>query len=159
MTPYCRRFITDEEIAIFHEIKDAVETLPDINLGKNENGKAIILSCHILARAVSKVFAVPYNDGYFHPNFEHSWIVIPGGHIVDLYPVSIYGGPILMTGGKYSIAANYYVKRSSKWIGQGRFSKSSFRRSVRLITKALQKIKYAKEKGLPFLQLELKLTS
>lgn len=139
MTPYCRRFITVEEIELFQEIRDAVNKMPDIDLGMDEEKEPIILSCHMLARGVAKVFPVRCVDGYFYPSLQHSWVVIPKTNsVIDVYPIQIWGGPFLVGGWRESCARRNYQKRVSNRIGLGRFSKPSFRRSVRRIAKALE---------------------
>lgn len=137
MTPYAQRFVSSEEVALFEKIKDVVTRLPDIDLGENEDKEPIILSCHILARAVAKIFNLKVVDGYFAKYYDHSWLTGPGGHIIDTYPVATLGGPILMDNQRFSPAKTLYQKTSAKRISRGRFSKNSFRRSVRRISRAL----------------------
>ena len=96
MTPYGIKYVQEEDLVIFKKIRNAVLKLPDINLGVDEEGDKILLSCHILARAVARVFLLKYVDGFFIPNFCHSWVLSPNSHVIDVYPVGILGGPILM---------------------------------------------------------------
>ncbi len=88
------------DVQIFKHIKKVVELLPDdINdgtLGVDSSGRNIMLSCHILARAISKVFKLEYQDGYFCVGYEHSWVTTKAGHIIDVYPIGILGGPIMV---------------------------------------------------------------
>lgn len=138
MTPYYKQFVPNHELALFEKIEGMIINMKDIDLGDDENGDRIILSCHMLARAVAKLLKQKYVDGYFYPNFEHSWIVLPSGAIVDLYPISILGGPILMAGGCNSVTETYYTACSSQKISCGRFSQPSFKRSVQRILRALK---------------------
>ncbi len=142
MTPYATCYVSEEDFAIFEKIKNAVSKLPDINLGVDEKGCEIILSCHILARAVAKVFSLKCIDGNYIPNFRHSWVLSPQGHhLIDVYPVAILGGPILMVeDGGASPIKWHYKKASARKISKGAFSKPSFKRSVRTVAASLRKV-------------------
>lgn len=140
MTPYARKFFTGEEVAIFNKIKESVDLLPDIDLGKDEQGRQIILSCHVLARAIAKAFYLKVVDGYYLEIYQHSWCVTPQGNIIDVYPIATLGGPILLDGGDFTPASKLYKKKDSRTFSQKvRFTDSSFRRSVRRITKLIIK--------------------
>lgn len=87
-------------MAIFQKIKEAIISLPDnIALGYNKKqGCDTLLSCHILAEAVSRKFALRRIDGKYEPQFSyHSWCKTSCGHIIDVYPcgelTDISGGP------------------------------------------------------------------
>ena len=60
---------------MFEKIRNSVINLPDIDLGVDEKEKKIILSCHILGRAIAKIFRSNYVYGYFYPNFQHTWLL------------------------------------------------------------------------------------
>jgi hypothetical protein len=140
MTPYALKYVSEEDISVFEEIRKAILGLPDIDLGVDEKGEKVILSCHILARAIAKVFSLKYVDGYFIPNFSHSWVLSPNGHLIDIYPVAVLGGPILMVeDGGASPIRWHYKKASAKKVSRGLFSKPSFRRSVRKIESCLRR--------------------
>ncbi len=138
MTPYVTRFIPEEELALFERVKAAVQEMPDIDLGVDERGRKVILSCHMLARAVSRVFGLEYADGYFCRSYQHSWNVTKDGHIIDVYPVATIGGPLLVDGQVASPARTLYTKTSAKTMSRGRFGQNSFRRSVSRIVHALK---------------------
>ena len=138
MTPYVRKFITDEEMALFEKVRLAVASMPDVDLGIDEKGEPVILSCHVLARAVAKVFSLQYVDGYFYRRYDHSWIETPSGNIIDIYPVAIIGGPIMMDGNNGMIAQQLYSPDSTRKISRGKFGRNSFRRAVRKTISALQ---------------------
>lgn len=141
MTPYVQQYVSSEEQAIFSQIRQVIALLPDIDLGVDEEGEDICLSCHMLARAVAKVFHLKVADGYFGRFYNHSWLVTPQGHVIDVYPVGILGGPILVDGsGVLSPGRHLYKKANPRKFAKGQFSKNSFRRSVRRITKALTDI-------------------
>lgn len=138
MTPYVARYISEENLALFARMKRAVERMRDPDLGLDEEGRKIILSCHMLARAADEVFPVRVRDGYFAGNYEHSWGETPGGHLVDLYPVAVVGGPVMFEGSVSSPQRRIYRRLSARKLSMGRFGKNSFRRSVRRIARALK---------------------
>lgn len=133
MKPYVLSKLSKEEIELFEKIRRAVNDLPDVDLGKNEDGENLILSCHILARAIAKVFHLQYVDGHFYPYYQHTWLLTPTGNIIDVYPVAVLGGPILMD---RLVARHFYKKRS---LLNDDARKLSFRRAVRRITEELKK--------------------
>ncbi|TSC53571.1 MAG: hypothetical protein LiPW39_190 [Parcubacteria group bacterium LiPW_39] len=135
MKPYVLKFIPKEDLGLFEKIKTAVTKMPDIDLGKDEEGEEIILSCHILARAVARLFSLKFVDGYFHPDHSHSWLLTPNGNIIDVYPVSVLGGPLFIHSSHSSPMRWLYKKEN---IFDGLFSKPSFRRSVRRVIKVLR---------------------
>lgn len=110
MTPWVQCLISETDIQKFNEVKNAVSALPDLDLGiYQKSGEKIILSCHILARAVGRVFELKCVDGKFYPYFSHSWNETKEGNIFDVYPVAVIGGPTLMSGDKCSPANFLYI--------------------------------------------------
>lgn len=95
MTPWVVKegYISKEELELFQEIRQAVERLPDIRLNS-------VLSCHVLARSVKIVFgeSLEVVDGHLYPTYAHSWLKLPSGNVIDVYPVGIIGGPLLVEG-------------------------------------------------------------
>jgi len=141
MQPYAADFISYEDYQLFQKIRMAALALPDLDLGVDESDKKIIFSCHILARAFAKVFSLRYADGYFYSAYDHSWLITPAGHIIDIYPVAVISGPIMMVGiSSGSPASLLYQIKSAKNISRGRFSKPSFHRAVRRTISCLKKI-------------------
>lgn len=140
MTPYVRKLIPDAELKTFEKIRHAISSLPDVNLGKDEYNKEIILSCHVLARAVSNVFGLKYVDGYFLDVYDHSWLITESGHIIDAYPVAMIGGPVFIDGINFHESKRVYRVQGGSELSRGRFGKASFRRSVQIITGALHDI-------------------
>lgn len=91
--------ITPAELELLRRIKLMMDHFPDDNdYGENDQGKPVILSCHIIARAVARVIgkSVKVIDGHYFPFFEHSWLETERGNIIDVYPVGIVGGPIFV---------------------------------------------------------------
>lgn len=143
MTPYVARYLTARDVEIFQRIRGLVEGLPDdIDLGSNDRGEKVVLSCHILVRAFARVCHLRYRDGYFHPNYRHSWLLTPDGQIIDAYPVAIWGGPFMIDGSRerYSPARWLYLPKSTRMISAGSFARPWFRKAVRRITRALKDI-------------------
>lgn len=139
MKPYVLSQVPSGDIELFRRIQRAVNDFPDINLGVNESGETIILSCHILGRAIGKVFGLKYVDGFFYPNYQHTWLLTANGNIIDVYPVGILGGPFLLKGSDrytYSPARWLYKK---KRILRGKSKTPSFRRAVRIAVSAVRK--------------------
>ena len=138
MIPYAQRYISSDDLALFVQIKKSVEQMGDPELGLDEEGKPIVLSCHILARAVARKFPVCVRDGYFAGHYDHSWVETPSGHLIDPYPVAVIGGPIMFEGSTASPQRQIYTRSSAKKLSRGRFGKSSFRRAVRRVAKTLR---------------------
>lgn len=138
--PYVNRYIPTEEISLFEKIKKVVTELPDLDLGTNDKGESVVLSCHILGRALAKVFNIQYRDGYFYPNYCHTWLLTPTKHIIDPYPVAIIDGPILIDGQAFSPSRLIYIAKSAKSISRGSFSSLWFRRAVRKTIQEINKI-------------------
>jgi len=138
MTPHAKLYIHESDLTLFDKIRAIITTMPDIDLGEDEEGETIILSCHMLVRAVAKVFSLKYEDGYFCESHDHSWIVTPHNNIVDVYPIAQIGGPTMIDGNNGLIAQLLYEQSSAKKLSRGKFGKQSFVRSVRRIGAALR---------------------
>lgn len=139
MTPYIKQFVSDDDVALLEKIRLAVTNLQDLNLGNDHNGRQMILSCHMLARAIGRVFSLRVVDGFLYPNYQHSWVLTPAGHIIDVYPVAVIGGPILIDGvSAFSPSKFHYIKAKRKDY-RGKFGKREFRKAVNCIVKALRK--------------------
>lgn len=138
MKPYVLSLIAQEDAELFAKIQRVVEKFPDIDFGKGETGEKLDLSCHILARAIGKVFGLRHVDGYFYPNFKHTWLVTGNGNVIDVYPVGMLGGPILVDGSDFYSPARWIYKK--KRILQGKSREPSFRRALRMSIAAVRKI-------------------
>jgi len=85
------------EVALLRSVSTVFARVPNEFLGCDKNSKNIPISCcHILARAFAQVFHLKYEDGFFYPNFLHSWLVLESGNILDLFPVGSVSSPILI---------------------------------------------------------------
>ena len=140
MIPFAARFISRGDLDLFAKIERAVKHMADPDLGINESGEPIIVSCHIMARAVVRVFpSLRVKDGRYVQSYEHSWIETPDGNLIDVYPVAVVGGPIMLVGGEDSPQSRLYTTLSAREVSGGRFGKNSFRRSVLRVARALRK--------------------
>lgn len=139
MIPYVTKDLPLEDIKIFKKIKRVVEQLPDLDYGVNEKGEKILLSCHILARALAKIFLLKYVDGYFYPTCEHTWLITKDKNVIDVYPVAILGGPIIVLGSKTICPPAKFLYKV-KTISNGRFNQPSFKKSVTRTIKEIKKL-------------------
>ncbi len=142
MKPYAFHLVHQYDREVFDHIRRLVQLLPDeIELGKDETGEAIILSCHILARAVFRFFPVKVQSGYLLNCWEHSWLVGPRLSIIDVYPVAILGGPILVNTSFGSPSFLLYkslpINVFNAVYGE-RFEKPSFKKAVDMVAKYLE---------------------
>lgn len=144
MIPYTGNIIPIEDIQLFEKIKKLIAQLPNLNLGVDENGDKIILSCHILARALAKVFPqLKVKDGLFINIFDHSWLITRYGNFIDPYPVGMYGGPILIEGSFGSPARKLYIQKKLAV----KFDTQSFQKSVEKTEQVLNEL--LKEESMP----------
>ena len=136
MTPYCvsEKHISPEEIELLQKIKLIVALLPDLDL----NGEKI--SCHLLARAIGQIFNLRWVDGYFYPSYQHSWLLTNEGNILDVYPIAIVGGPILVVGPKdcWRAPSRFHYRKKRLRIGTKR---SSFQKALRQLVREIDKTK------------------
>ena len=96
MKPLTASVVPPEDLALFEKIEEIVKALPEIDLGRGKNGKKVYVSCQMLVRTLSRFFPVKYKDGYFGDFNSHSWLVTINGLIIDVYPIAVVGGPILI---------------------------------------------------------------
>ena len=135
MTPHIAKALPDEDIQIFEKIRIAVDALPDlIDLGQNSNGKILQINCHILAEATAITFGLQRQSGFYYLSAEHSWVLTKTSNIIDVYPVAIYGGPILVA--NYSITGRIYC---GKRIRPDLFGSDSFKKAVDIVVNELKK--------------------
>jgi hypothetical protein len=98
MKPQVLEDINKEDLAVWLRIKNTMEGLPEIDLGENEHGK-ILVSCHMICRAFAQFFPVICFDGIFgQAGWEHSWLETDSGRIIDVYPIAMAGGPVILLG-------------------------------------------------------------
>lgn len=138
MIPHVEQYIPVSDLELFAQIRQVVVDMIDPDLGIDEDGETIVMSCHMLARALAKIFPVSVRDGYFAGGYEHSWLETAERNLIDPYPVAVIGGPIMFDGNIASPSRQIYRKCSARSISYGRFARGSFRRSVGRIERALR---------------------
>ena len=137
MTPYVEKHVPSKDLELFRRIERLVHQLPDLDLGKDERGEPIILSCHMICRALARMFPdVRVQDGRFAHVAQHSWLITKRGWVIDPYPVGILGGPLLV-GHEISIYFHLYCEQP---LTVSAFSQDSFHRSVDRIGAVLQEL-------------------
>ncbi|MCX6713710.1 MAG: hypothetical protein NTV48_01225 [Candidatus Vogelbacteria bacterium] len=144
MKTYSDQYVSAEERELFSLIQKVVSLLVVPDLGQNNKGEDVVLSCHILARATAKVFELKHVDGYFVSCYCHSWLITLSGHVIDVYPVGVLGGPVLWVNARNAPTPRLFQKRR---LGNGNINsdQSWFRRSVRRVEVALRKLKLEHE--------------
>ncbi|SRR3989338_8930933 len=96
MTPWVSEYIPPEDKKLFIEIRVRVEAMPDIEYERDEEGICIVLSCHILCRALANIYPeARVEDGYFRVGLCHSWLVTKHNSIIDPYVPGAIGVLIL----------------------------------------------------------------
>ncbi len=131
------RLVSERHMKLFRAIRHAVENLPELRL-RAKNGKQVVLSCHMLARALAAIFPedVILEDGWFlKPGMRHSWLRVlwDKGIIIDPYPVALLGGPI-MVDAKYVWGPLYISADLAELDGE------EFTRHVAIVQDALRAI-------------------
>ena len=140
MTPDTARFAPTAHLQMLGKISHAVSLLPDLDLGKYGD-KKIVISCHMLARAIGAVFGLKVVDGNYVRSFAHSWLVSDDRRwVFDVYPVGVTTGPTLVDATFCLAPGQLLYKEGRKFCKAIPFSSPAFRRSVRRVTKELQRI-------------------
>ena len=96
MKSYASIVVPPEDLALFYKIEKVIHEMPEVDLGRDKEGKKIVVSCHMICRALAKFFPVKCKDGYFGEFNLHSWLITENRLIIDPYPVAVVGGPILI---------------------------------------------------------------
>jgi hypothetical protein len=137
-----------EEVEIFWKVWAAVmsvySSVHNLDLGKDQDGKKVELSCHIMARAVESVFFPDLKcvDGSFAGTYYHSWLITASDHVIDVYTGGTLGGPRMIDTRRPSPWSHLYKEmdvREAQRHYEGLFEKPWFIRAVGLTRKALRK--------------------
>lgn len=101
MKPYVLTDVPKEDRRLFRRVRQVVRKLPDVDLGRDRRGEPVLVSCHMVARALAANFPVACKDGYFGEGCAtHSWLLTENDLVIDPYPWAMLGGPVLVhTGG------------------------------------------------------------
>lgn len=97
MTPWVSEYVPKQDVNIFRQIRSEVEALPDLHYERDEGGNQILLSCHILCRALARIHPAEVSvvDGYFRVGLSHSWLITRNNSIIDPYVPGAIGVLIL----------------------------------------------------------------
>jgi hypothetical protein len=136
MKAHAETALPKEDVTLFRKIQKIVQALSEPDIG-SENGEPIVLSCHHLAHALAELFSLKAVDGYSpRRGYRHSWLETENGNIIDVYPVDMVGGPILLAAGRFpSPWRPYYLEHPIDFLATEQFTKE-----LRLAKDALQKM-------------------
>lgn len=140
MTPWVSEYIPPEDRKLFLQIRTEVEALPDLKYERDEDGNQIVLSCHILCRALARIHSeVTVVDGYFRVGLLHSWLITKKNSIIDPYVPGAIGVLILPAPRRefHDVWYSMY-SRTNLLEMQGVFSSWSFDRAVTQTEEALR---------------------
>lgn len=96
MKPRIIEEISPTELELFKVIESRIIAIPDdFDLGLTAKHAVPLFNCHTLSEAVSRKFGLVREEGMYIPlHHFHSWIRTTAGHIIDVYPCSMLGGPL-----------------------------------------------------------------
>ncbi len=143
MTPYVSRAASDKNKLLFAQIQTIMRHLPDLDLGVDENGKKVLISCHhMVARAIGNVLGLKVIDGCYAKIYAHSWIMTDDYHfIIDPYPVHALGQIMVKADFGNPGFILYEEKKNLPTLAKLLlFSSAIFRRSVRQLEKEVRRI-------------------
>ena len=151
MTPYAESsYFSPEDLALFEGVKKIFQAMPDVDLGKDEKGEQNLVSCHMVARAIAKIFPeLKVVDGSFgaYGGYGHSWLKRGHRVIIDPYPWATVGGPIMvcadMISPWYCLYQEFCSCRATEF--KKKIENKEFRGHLRKVSAAVKKT--AKELG------------
>jgi len=146
-TPHVKTKAPPRVLLTYYLVKNILDRLPEVDLGVGKDGKKIILSCHMLCRALADVVkGVTVADGQFAGPFCHSWLVARGRGrsdrwIIDAYPAGIMAGPLLVDAGVGHLSPGHLLYREGDVEAVLLdFSSRLFVRSVARVIKAIRRV-------------------
>lgn len=110
MRVYTESRLAVPDVVLFRLMERVLNTLEDDPI-----------SCHALARAMASVFSdynVIYIDGYVKADvarFNHTWLITENNNLIDVYPVAVVGGPLLIAGENGPWQRIYLRTRDGWW--------------------------------------------
>ncbi len=141
MTPYIATKIPTEYFQLWRRLDHVIARLPDLDLGRDQQGEPIVLSCHMLARALGRTFKLKVVDGEFGRGFSHSWLMTGDQRwVIDPYPVGTMGGPLIVDATGAHMPGSALYRKRRKICKVLAFSSPEFRRSVNSIAAEVRKI-------------------
>src|SRR4030042_6686409 len=108
MDPVALHYVPKEVQDLFWTIIKIFEHMPQekVVLRKSGSGFNVLISCHVLCRALEYFFPVSCRDGYFGKIQSHSWLLPKARwsvlsyfydkYIIDVYPCAVASGPMLV---------------------------------------------------------------
>lgn len=141
MKTYAEKIIDKEDMELFCQIRQVINLLELPDIGYDKNGQKREVSCHMLAEATSRIFDVKLRHGYFMTRYEHSWVYTKNFNIIDLYPVGMVGGPLLVDRRIiFSHGPIYIVKEDLDYIGSSERDKQEYKHAVNLVEACMMKV-------------------
>lgn len=142
--PHVISLLPKKDIELFCRIQNIMRRIPEVDLGSDEEGEQILVSCHMVTRALENIFPgeVRNQDGWFaRKGYEHSWLIRGNGYpvdylVIDPYPIAVMGGPILVDTRWLTPWRRIYIKHR---LGITKRVKD-FDRHVRLVTRAMRNV-------------------
>ena len=126
-----------KDLAAFRQIQQVVKLLDvsKIDIDENINGNKI--SSHIIVEAMSMIYGLELEHGYFQNHYKHSWIRTHNSFIIDVRPIGIID-PIMVDNGIFSkYGENYIVDPNLVYRD---FSDEDHERVVNLVAAAINSI-------------------
>lgn len=139
--PYVEGHIPQNWLVLFLKLKEMLNKLPEINLGKDKKGVQIVLSCHILCRAIARVVKdVSVVDGTYGLRWSHSWLVTKDRQwVIDAYPPGMMDAPILIDASFALAPGKILYKEEPVRAKKINFTAKSFKRAVTMVARELRK--------------------
>jgi hypothetical protein len=102
---HAEQLIAHEDQLLFRDIQLRLSTLIIDNC----------ISCHVIAEAVSRRWPqLKVKHGRFMSAYEHSWLETKQRNIIDVYPIAIIGGPLLIDG-RNGWTSGVYEETEERW--------------------------------------------
>ena len=123
MKPHMTDVVSQEDLFLFQKIEMVVHEMPEVDLGVDLRGEKVLVSCHMIARALAHLF---------------SWLEVKRGYslIIDPYPVALVGGPIMVHAGFITTPwRTLYIEAKLANLGG-----LAFRKHVKLVEKSMLSI-------------------
>ena len=109
MKPYAFSRVNEKDQKMFSQIKKIISRMPEVDLKLDNSGQKRLVSCHTLARAIATFFPMKVHDGYFFKSaYHHSWLTTKSC-LIDVYPIAVIGGPILIDSTCFTPWSSQYV--------------------------------------------------
>lgn len=99
MKPYASKFVVFSDWVTYLAVCKMMERIPkSISFQTKGKKKRIVVTCHLLVRALAQILEIDFKDGLFAEGYQHSWLVLPSRWIIDAWPVGIMSasGPLLV---------------------------------------------------------------